>query len=285
MDRLPSLKFAKRFTEDTLHHYSPRGLLLYFLALALIPAVIIGLVKGHVMSIIVNATGFALYCLAAMLLRRGLAAEASTRMNRWLNATKWPLKLISALLVALTTGLLAVLGAQQSLPVSLIYGVGALLGMYLSYGFDRPKPFQLTEAHGYSGDEIRQTLTGALATIKTIEQANRKILNSELNQRIDSICEIAEGVISELEADPRGIRRARKFLNVYLDSVKQVTEGYAKTHRQSASQELEQNFRQALDAIESAFQEQQQKLLEDDMFDLDVKIEVLTAQLKREGIM
>ncbi|MBS3954931.1 MAG: 5-bromo-4-chloroindolyl phosphate hydrolysis family protein [Methylomicrobium sp.] len=285
MDRLPSLKFAKRFTEDTLHQYSPRGLLLYFLALALIPAVIIGLVKGHVMSIIVNATAFALYCLAAMLLRRGLAAEAPARMNRWLNSTKWPLKLIAALLVAGTTGLLAALGARQSLPVSLIYSVGALLGMYLSYGFDRPKPVQLTEAHGYSGDEIRQTLAGAFATIKTIEQANRKIFNSELNQRIDSICEIAEAVIAELEADPRGIRRARKFLNVYLDSVKQVTEGYAKTHRQTASQELEQNFRQALEAIESAFQEQRQKLLEEDMFDLDVKIEVLTAQLKREGIM
>jgi HPt (histidine-containing phosphotransfer) domain-containing protein len=102
MDKLPSLKFAKRFTEDTLHQYSPRGLLLYFLALALIPAVIIGLVKGNVMSIIVNATGFALYCLAAILLRRGLAAEAPTRMNRWLNSTKWPLKLIAALLVAVS---------------------------------------------------------------------------------------------------------------------------------------------------------------------------------------
>jgi 5-bromo-4-chloroindolyl phosphate hydrolysis protein len=72
---------------------------------------------------------------------------------------------------------------------------------------------------------------------------------------------------------------------VYLDNVQQVVQGYAKTHQQVSSQNLEQNFRQALDAIESAFQEQRQKLLEDDVFDLDVKIEVLTTQLKREGIM
>jgi hypothetical protein len=48
---------------------------------------------------------------------------------------------------------------------------------------------------------------------------------------------------------------------------------------------LEQNFKTALDTIESAFQEQRQKLLEEDMFDLDVKIEVLTTQLKHDGIM
>lgn len=285
MNKLPTLKSAKRFTDDTLRRYSPRGLVLYFLSLALIPAVIIGLVKGHVLSIIVNATGFALYCLSAFLLRKGLAAENPAPQSRLLRPSKWPLKLIAALLVALTTGLLAVMSAQQSLIIAVIYACGALLGMYLSYGFDRRNAVQLADAHGYSGEEIRQTLAAAFATIKTIEQANRKIINSELNRRIDTICEIAEGVIAELESDPRGIRRARKFLNIYLDNVQQVIEGFAKTHQQSDSQALEQNFRQALETIESAFQEQQQKLLEEDMFDLDVKIEVLTAQLKREGIM
>ena len=40
-----------------------------------------------------------------------------------------------------------------------------------------------------------------------------------------------------------------------------------------------------LETIESVFQEQHQKLLEEDVFDLDVKIEVLNTQLKREGIL
>jgi hypothetical protein len=48
---------------------------------------------------------------------------------------------------------------------------------------------------------------------------------------------------------------------------------------------LEQNFRNVLETIESTFQEQHQKLLEEDLFDLDVKIEVLNTQLKREGIL
>ncbi|MDD2759665.1 MAG: 5-bromo-4-chloroindolyl phosphate hydrolysis family protein [Methylomonas sp.] len=285
MTRLPTLKSAKRFSGDTLRQYSPRGLLLYFLSLALIPAVAIGLVKGQVMTVMVNAGAFALYCLAAIWLRKGLMAENPGPQNRLQTASKWPLKLLSALLVAFTTGMLAALGAQQSVVMAAFYGGGAFLGMYLSYGFDSRQATTIMAAHGYSGDEIRQTLTDAYAVIKNIEQANRNIIHAELNQRIAGICEIAESVIADLEADPRGIRRARKFLNVYLENVQQVIQGYAKTHRQTDSKELEQNFRRALDTIESAFQEQQQKLLEEDMFDLDVKIEVLTTQLKREGIL
>lgn len=285
MSKLPTLKSAKRFTGDTLRHYSPRGLLLYLLSFALIPAIIIGLIKGHVLTVVVNAGAFSLYCLAAIWLRRGLQAENPSPQDRLQSPSKWPLKWLSAVLVAGTTGMLAFLGAQQSLVMATLFAGGAFLGMYFSYGFDQRNSKPIMAAHGYSGDEIRKTLADAFVIIKGIEQSNHKIIHPELNQRIDSICRIADGIISELEADPRGIRRARKFLNVYLENVQQVIQGYANTHQQSTSQALEHNFRQALETIESAFQEQQQKLLEEDMFDLDVKIEVLTAQLKREGIL
>lgn len=285
MPEIPEFKSAKRFTGEALRQYSPRGLLVYVLALALIPAVVLGLIKGHVMSVLVNAGAFALYCLAGVWLRRGLQVETPALRDRLDRSSKWPLKFGAASLVAATTGLLAFVSLRQSPLMAALYAGGAFLGMYLSYGFDRRSSKPIMAAHGYSGEEIRQTLAAALAIIKDIEQSNRNIPHAELNRRIAGICEIAEGVVAELEADPRGIRRARKFLNVYLENVQQVIQGYAITHRQAGSQALEQNFRQALDAIESAFKEQQQKLLEDDVFDLDVKIEVLTAQLKREGIL
>ena len=237
------------------------------------------------MTVMVNAGAFGLYCVAAVWLRKGLRAENPGPQHRLETPPQWPLKLLSALLVALTTGILAAISAQQSALIAAFYACGAFLGMYFSYGFDQRPSAPIQATHGYSGDEIRKTLADALAIIQSIEQANRNIRHAELNQRIANICEIAEGVIADLEADPRGIRRARKFLNVYLENVQQVIQGYAKTHQQASSEALEQNFKQALDAIESAFLEQQQKLLEEDVFDLDVKIEVLTQQLKREGIM
>jgi len=280
MKPLSDYKKPKRFIVNKLQRYSPRGLLLYFLPIALIPATIIALGKGNLLGIIVNASGFALYVFAAWCLRKGLQAESPITRT-----PKLPLKMLAAIITALATGMIAWLGAQQTLPVALMFAGGAFLGMYLSYGFDLRQKKMIADAQGYSGDEILRMLEESSLIIRSIEQANDKIRNTELNQRIENICAIADRILAEIESDPRDIRRARKFLNVYLDGAKQVTEGYARTHQQTQSGQLEQNFRNVLETIESVFQEQHQKLLEEDVFDLDVKIEVLTTQLKREGIL
>ncbi len=285
MTGLNDFKKPKRFIGKKLQDYSPRGLLLYFLPWALIPATIMALGSGNLLGIIVNASGFALYMAAAWCLRKGLQAEAAFSKAPIARAPRWPLKSLAAVITALATGMIAWLGARHALPVALMFAGGAFLGMYLSYGFDRHQEKKLADAQGYSGDEILRMLTESSQIIRSIEQANDKIRNTELNQRIENICAIADRILAEIEADPRDIRRARKFLNVYLDGARQVTEGYAKTHQQTQSGQLEENFRNVLETIESVFQEQHQKLLEEDVFDLDVKIEVLTTQLKREGIL
>ena len=285
MAPLADYKKPKRFTTNSLQRFSPRGLLLYLLPLPLIPATIIALGKGNLSGIIANASGFALYVFAALCLRKGLQAEMALSQNPLARTPSWPLKKLAAIIAALATGIIAWLGAHQTLPVALMFAAGAFLGMYLSYGFDHRQEKKIAAAQGYTGDEILRMLEESSLMVRSIEQANNKIRNPELNQRIENICGIADSILADLESDPRDIRRARKFLNVYLDGAKQVTEGYAKTHQQTQSGELEQNFRSVLETIESVFQEQQQKLLEEDVFDLDVKIEVLTTQLKREGIL
>ena len=280
MKPLSDYKKPKRFIVNKLQRYSPRGLLLYFLPIALIPATIIALGKGNLLGIIVNTSSFALYVFAAWCLRKGLQAESPITRT-----PKLPLKMLAAIITALATGMIAWLGARQTLPVALMFAGGAFLGMYLSYGFDLRQKKKIADAQGYSGDEILRMLEESSLIIRSIEQANNKIRNAELNQRIENICAIADRILAEIESDPRDIRRARKFLNVYLDGARQVTEGYARTHQQTQSGQLEQNFRNVLETIETVFQEQHQKLLEEDVFDLDVKIEVLTTQLKREGIL
>lgn len=276
---------TKRLIEDTLQRYSPRGLLLYFLPMALIPATFIALGKDRILNVLVNAAGFAAYMLAGWCLRKGLRAEYVHGKSRIAGARPMPLKTAAAAIVALATGMIAWLGAGHPLPVALMFAGAALLGMYLHYGFDPRDETKIAAAHGYGGDEIRQALEDSSRVIRNIEQANDRIRNPELNQRIERICGIADSILAEIAADPQDFRRARKFLNVYLEGARQVTEGYAKTHQQTHSGELEQNFRNVLDTIESVFREQHQKLLEQDAFDLDVKIEVLSTQLKREGIL
>jgi len=285
MNEFYKFKKPKRFLEDKIHQYSPKGLLLYILPLSLIPAIMVALAKGELFSIIINASAFSLYILAAGLLRKGLRLEREFLNNTIVGAPKSSLKLIATLMISITTAGMAWLGAQQSITVSLLYAAGAFLGMYLSYGLDPRKHIKLEATDGYSSEEIMKMLQHAFKKIRSIELANDKINNIEFNQRIDRICKIADNILQDIEKDPRDLRRARKFLNTYLEGAKKVTEGYANTHKDTQTGELEQNFRQVLETIETVFQEQHQKLQEDDIFDLDVQIEVLNTQLKREGII
>jgi len=265
--------------------HGSRGVLLYILPLTLIPAAILSFVYADFMRILVNISGCASYLLAASLLRKGLAAETEYRDKNITQAPKWPLKTLSALLVALTTTGIALLSAGHDLFIALTFGLGALAGMALLYGFDPRQEKMVAGVHGYTAEEIVQTIDEAEAKISGIEFANKQINNWAFTHRIQLICEHAREILGMLEEDPGDIRRARKFLNIYLDGAFKVTEGYAEMHNKQPSKQLTENFDHVLQTIESVFIEQKQKLLEDDALNLDVQIEVLTAQLKHEGVM
>lgn len=265
--------------------FKGRGLLLYVLPLALIPAAIVSFVYGDFARIIINVGACVLYFFAASLLRKGIAAEKQYLDKNITSAPKWPLKFVSAIIVTFTTSGIALLGAEHSFLVSLCFGIGAFAGMFLLYGFDPHQEKMVAGSHGYSVEEVSQTIDEAEQKIDGIESANKQIQNRTFNQRIRGICEHAREILAMLEEDPGDIRRARKFLNVYLDGALKVTDGYADMQRMHQSEQLTENFENVLQTIESVFIEQKQKLLEDDILDLDVQIEVLTTQLKHEGVI
>ena len=274
----------KRFVKETKNILVSSGLLLYVLPILAIPATVKAFANGNLLGIIINAGGYAAYLMAARIMRKGLQAELIYHEKRVTHPPKWPLKVVSALIVSGTTFVMAWLGARYPFLVSIAFGLGALLGMYLSYGIDPRRAKTVVGTHGYSIEEISKTIGQAEDVILRIENASNKISNPEFNIRIDRICDTARQIVADLEANPGAIRRARKFLIVYLDGASKVANGYANTHLHSATGELEQNFRDVLTNLELVFNEQKEKLLEEDLFDLDIQMEVLAKQLKHEGI-
>ena len=132
---------------------------------------------------------------------------------------------------------------------------------------------------------MRKALAEAEQRILSIERSARAIGNPELRERLGRIGAQGREILGQIERRPRDLRRARKFLTVYLEGAQQVTQGMPRPTELADSRELEQNFRTVLVTIEEVFAEQQKRLLETDVMDLDVQIEVLTKQLKREGIL
>jgi 5-bromo-4-chloroindolyl phosphate hydrolysis protein len=277
---------ALRYRQTTQKFRPGNGGMLFLLPLPILFAAIVSLIREDLTSLIFNTSSYGLYLAGALLIRRGLYNAADYEDHTVEQAPKYPLKTLGAATIALATGWVAFSGAGYSFPISVGFGLGALMGCYLLYGFDPRRVKQATDTSGSDNtNQVVQALERAKGIIAGIDHARHKIRNPELTGRLQRIVNLARQILAVIEEDPKDLRRARKFLNIYLEGAQQVTAGYARTHQHMESQELEDNFRRVLVTIEEVFQEQQQKLLENDVLDLDVKIEVLANQLKREGVV
>jgi hypothetical protein len=261
-------------------------LLLYVLPLPLFPAIFIALARGNFVNFIIALSALILLLGAAWLTRRGTRREVQMQRLGWSRIASRPWKTLGALGAGLATGLCAFFIVKHTGWASVAVALTTVAGMVLSYGLDgfflrwgRRNPLARRDR------EVVEALDEARLKIDSIDQANQQINNAELNRRIRRINDRAMAILTTIAEDPTTLRRARKFLKVYLEGAQQVTRDYSRIHSDQHTGKLEANFRNVLITIEDTFAEQQRKLLEKDVLDLDVKIEVLRTQLKNEGVI
>ena len=276
-----------KINSDTQPGVMWRGILLYLLPIPLLPAAIFSLMDGDSIEALARIAGFALILSAATLIRKGIRLDKEARKRRLRRrASTVRYRMIGAVLVAIGTFIVAWLGipAQYGLIDSVLFAAISLLGCYLYYDFDPAAKDPEIAAVGITTEELLELLDEAEGRIAGIETASRKIHNVEFKDRLRRIVKEARAILDTIEKDPVDARRARKFLKVYLDGAQQVTEGYARTHKVDEEHALEDNFRRVLTTIETVIAEQQLKLEENNLSDLDVNIEVLQMQLEKEGV-
>ncbi len=262
-----------------------RALLLYLLPLPVLFASLYGVLYGNVRIAIGGGIGFALAMLGAQLVRHGLTLEIESRRRKIVRRLSTvPYKLLGHAVVGCSMAIVALSAVGHSIPTALLVGIASSLGSFLVYGLDPSRSMPDAPAIGVTSEEVIEILNEADGKIAGIEAAADQIRNMELKQRLQGIVGGIREITDIVEDDPRDLRRARKFLKVYLDGARRVTEGYAATHPSNQSGELEDNFRAVLGTMETVIAEQKERLLENNLTELDVQIEVLQTQLEREGV-
>ncbi|MEM9602103.1 MAG: 5-bromo-4-chloroindolyl phosphate hydrolysis family protein [Pseudomonadota bacterium] len=264
-----------------------KGLLLYALPVPLLFAGMIALARGLIVPAVALGTGFGLCMLAANLTRRGIQIELAAQRRKIVRrASVVPYKAFGAAVLSAGVFGAAWWGTGFGVVQSLLFAGVAAIGHTLRYGADPRRKLSDAPAVGVTAEEVLDVIDEAEARIESIESVAASFRNTDLRERLHRIADGARTVLDIIEEDPRDLRRARKFLKVYLDGAQQVTAGYARAQALAAGSELalSDNFRRVLETIESVLEEQRSKLLENDLHDLDVKIEVLQLQLEKEGI-
>jgi len=257
--------------------------LLWILPLPLIPATLFSLAAAELTLFIANAAAYSLYVVGAMLAQHGFKQQVKLQQELHSSASL-PFKTLAALTVSLATVITAWFGAGHPIPVALAFGAGTFVAFVMLYGLDPRRKVSLAESYSGSNKRVSEALQLAEQKIIDIQLASQRITQTELNQRLNRIISLAREILAELARDPRDLRLARKFLNTYLDGAQRVVSGYAETHANGRSRTLEANFRRILVTIEDVFSQQLQRLLDNELQDLDIQMEVLETQLKNEGL-
>ena len=261
-----------------------KALVLFALPAPLLLAIVAALVTGDV-----GRFGFAAGALASLwgagvIVLRGLVAEARYVVGDSPDPPATPSKLIGGVLTMAGAGLAGAAAGHGLVPALLFAALGGS-GHFAFFGRDiRPRRVRVAVVDGVDRDAVTLQLEQGHARLRAIETAGRRIGVPEFRDRLLRITGIGRSILTEIERDPADALRARRFLNLYLDSADRITQEYARTHTQARNAQLENNFRQLLVEMEGTFVEQHRRLVEHEQLSLDVDIEVLNERLRREGL-
>jgi len=258
--------------------------LIYIYSLPYLFSLLAKLVNGEVLNLVLIATILVILMLAAVWMGTGLKNKNNYLIRKYPNNTPFPMMFLASLLVGIASLLAAWLVVGYNLFAGIGFGVASTVGCWLWYGLDPVKSKHISFNDINDSEMALDILQTSESLVINIENASMKIVNNEMSQRLDRITSQARDVLNVLYTSPKKITKARRFLNTYLTGAESVVKRYAETHNEANVQKLEENFREVLVNIEQVFQEQHEKLLSSDAFDLDVDIEVLNTLLKKQGI-
>lgn len=260
----------------------PRGWLLYLFGAPLLIAAIIGLARGALDSMLAALAAFALLVIAARLLRRAALDGRPTGGRRYSPEPKLPRRAIAVALVGGATLLAASAAAGVGVVTAVIQALIAAVGCHLAY--PAVAAGQARKVGGVPTEpRMRMALAAAEQRIEKIERAALETRSHELQARLHRIADAMRGILDLLASRPEHLGSMRRFINVHLDGAERVAVRYARTHRLVRNPVLERNYRAALDQIEAAIIAHRERLLRDDVEDLDIQIAVLRKQLRDEG--
>ncbi len=245
------------------------------------------IVHGRYGAFVISLALFTLFVYGATLVRRGMRNSLEFASRKVAHARGAPLKTMGGIVMGIAAALTGWLAAGLGPAPAVAIGLGAWLGVFLAFGPDPRGAKGIGADAGVTAAEVAEALGEARAKLAAIEAGAKAIVGATayvLRQKLRGVVAAANKVLTQIEDDPRDLRRARKFLNVYLDGAKTVTENYAATSAKAPSPEMEARFGALLDDMEKTFTEQHKRLLENDTLDLDAQIEVLQTRLTREGL-
>src|SRR5262245_1559914 len=138
---------------------------------------------------------------------------------------------------------------------------------------------------GHEDDVTRKAIERGRAQTRELREIAPSIAKETVRASIIGICLSADQIFGIFESDPRKAPLARGFVEYTLGRTAMIVARYRdlSSRRVAAAQQTLEKTEQLLATIDASFKEQIERLMLDDVADLDSQIEVLKTRLEVEG--
>ncbi|HOQ75134.1 MAG TPA: 5-bromo-4-chloroindolyl phosphate hydrolysis family protein [Thermoclostridium sp.] len=167
--------------------------------------------------------------------------------------------------------------------ITLLFGVGgivvlliALLAVIIIASIRRKDDF--VNVDSATRQEIDSTIKAGRRLTLAMRQASYRLMQVEVKKEIEDLCKIAESIFDMLRKDPNDLRVVKQFITYYLEPTHKIVMKYvelATTRPMPADavgilDKTEKSFK----SIRASFLQQKEKMLANDVMDLDTEIKV-----------
>lgn len=251
----------------------------------LIFAFLDGAIRGETIRLGASAGFWLALLLAAKLAGDGVRAQEAYDERLIARPPALPRKLIASALTGLSVGGICWLLAGAEPVLAGFWGLLALGAHVVCFG---PDPMRAKGAAGVPPVELERAAAKLAEAERLVDETARAaaiLRDRGLEERIDRLAFAARDILKELEADPRDLPRARRFLTVHLVGLRDAALQFAEARAKGAAEAQRAPFEALLADLEASFAKTRAGLLSEDETALEIEIEVLRGRLKQEGAL
>ena len=122
--------------------------------------------------------------------------------------------------------------------------------------------------------------------IVQLRSLGMNIKNPQIRQQTEEICKAAEKLLRTAGEDTDKVLQADRFTDNYLLTLGSVLTKYARLEtNNSLTDEVTANAAECLQTIKTAAENQQQRLVQNDIMDIAAEMEVLLAMCRQDGLL
>jgi 5-bromo-4-chloroindolyl phosphate hydrolysis protein len=173
----------------------------------------------------------------------------------------------------------------RTLTLPLIAGVIGWLVVILF--FSKKERDNAIIVEGMTRSDIDETIKKGRKLTGGMRQAIKRLSQLEICKEVEDLCRIAESMFDLLKKDPKDIRIVKQFITYYLEPTHKILIKYVElaTTRPMPADAVEtlERTEKSLKGIRTTFLQQKEKMLANDVIDLDTEIKVFETLANNYG--